>query len=199
MFPLPKRCLDALEKMCSAYLWKSVPSSARGAKISWISICTPKKEEGLGLRRLQPWNRVFTLKLNWLLFTKSGSLWVSWVKSILLKGRLFWEVSSQSAGSWLWRRILKERPLPRQFLATIIGADIDTFFWHDDWTSLGPLIAITGSNSPRVSGISRMSTVYKAITNDRWAVPQGRTPICVLLRACLPTIPVLDPLAYDLV
>lgn len=88
-FPLPKRCLEALERMCSGYLWKSVPSSARGAKVSWESVCTPKKCGGLGLKRLEAWNQVFTLKLIWLLFTKSGSLWVSWVTKVLIKGHLF--------------------------------------------------------------------------------------------------------------
>lgn len=67
VFPLPKKCLAALERMCSAYLWKSVLTSARGAKISWDSVCTPKKEGDLGLRRLQACNKVFTLKLIWLL------------------------------------------------------------------------------------------------------------------------------------
>lgn len=71
VFPLPKKCLDELERLCSSFLWKGVTGSARGAKISWDSVCTPKKCGGLGLRRLAAWNRVFTLKLISILFTKA--------------------------------------------------------------------------------------------------------------------------------
>lgn len=52
VFPLPKKCLDALEKLCNAFLWSGAPNSARSAKVSWDSVCTPKESGGLGLRRL---------------------------------------------------------------------------------------------------------------------------------------------------
>ncbi|VVA95424.1 unnamed protein product [Arabis nemorensis] len=197
VFPLPKKCLDALEKMCSGYLWKSIPSSARGAKVSWSSVCTPKKCGGLGLKRLKAWNQVFTLKLIWLLFTKSGSLWVSWVHKVLIKGRLFWDISPQSAGSWLWRRILKIRALARPLLFTVLGSGLQALFWHDDWTNLGPLIDITGPAGPMVTGVSNMAVVAQVVHNGVWVVPQGRSPLCALLRACLPTVPTLVDTSID--
>lgn len=77
VFSFRKKCLEALERICNAFLWSGAPNSARSAKISWESVCTPKESGGLGLRRLKPWLNVFGLKLIWLLFTKSSSLWVS--------------------------------------------------------------------------------------------------------------------------
>lgn len=61
------------------FLWNGATNSARGAKVSWISICTPKKAGGLGLRRLADSNQIFGLKLIWLLYAGSDSLWVAWV------------------------------------------------------------------------------------------------------------------------
>lgn len=63
VFLLPNSCLEELEHLCNAFLRKGSPHSARGAKISWKSICTPKESGGLGLRRLLAWNKVLGLKL----------------------------------------------------------------------------------------------------------------------------------------
>lgn len=45
---------------------------------------------GLGLKRVEDWNKVVTMKHIWNLFTQDGSLWVASVHEILLKGRSFW-------------------------------------------------------------------------------------------------------------
>lgn len=37
--------------------------SARGAKVYWVSVCTPKICGGLGLKRIAEWNQVLALKL----------------------------------------------------------------------------------------------------------------------------------------
>lgn len=84
IFILPKQCIDALERLCNAFLWKGAVGSAKGAKISWDSCCTPNESGGLGLRRLTDWNKVFSLKLIWLLFSAAGSLWVSWLFMIVI-------------------------------------------------------------------------------------------------------------------
>lgn len=75
--------------MCNAFLWRGAPTTARGVKVSWISVCTPKEAGGLGLRRLKEWNRVLGLKLIWLIFAAGGSLWVSWVRRHLIADRNF--------------------------------------------------------------------------------------------------------------
>lgn len=107
------------------------------------------------------------------------------------------DISSQSAGSWLWQKILKERHLARPFLSTMIGSGNKALFWHDDWTSLGPLIDLTCLTGPRVTGINIMALVAQTVCNQRWLVPQGRNPICVLLRVCLPIVPSFDANLQD--
>lgn len=163
--------------------------SSCGAKVSWNSVWTSKESRGLRLRKLADWNKVFGLKLIWLLFTKGGSLWISWVQQKLICGRLFWDFDNSSSCSWIWKRLLKLRSFAPSYLSALVGSRPSILFWHDDWTSLGPLIDLTGSNGPRVTGIQRLATLSQAVHNDNWILPRGRHPIVVLLRALLPYHP----------
>ncbi|KAL9308767.1 hypothetical protein AtEden1_Chr1g0044001 [Arabidopsis thaliana] len=43
-----------------------------------------------------------------------------------------------------------------------------------------PLIDLTGSNGPRVSGISRLASISQVLPNGSWTLP-----LVVLLQACL--------------
>lgn len=139
IFLLPNECLEETEQMCNGYLWRGAPNSARGAKISWNSICTPKESGGLGLRRLAAWNKVLGLKLIWLIFAAGGSLWVSWVKRNLIGSHCFWDLNPYASGSWIWRNLCKLRSLARPFVFCEIGSGITCSFWKDNWLSMGPL------------------------------------------------------------
>lgn len=182
--------------MCSAFLWKGNPRSARGAKVSWDSVCTPKDCGGLGLRRLLPWNKVLGLKLIWLLFTAGGSLWVSWVRRNLLGQQNFWDMVNINSGSWIWKSICKLRPVARQFVFCKVGSGITCNFWSDNWTELGPLIFITGEMGPRVTGLPRNSTVAEAVRDGDWWISRSRSrnPIIQLLRECLPSSAIVNSL-----
>ncbi|CAA7042276.1 unnamed protein product [Microthlaspi erraticum] len=187
VFPLPKKCLDQLERMCNAFLWNGTPDSARGARVSWSSVCSPKSSGGLGLRRLEEMNQVFGLKLIWMLFSSNGSLWVAWVHKYVIKDRLFWCPSLRVTGSWIWKKILKLRDVARPHLLCQVNSGDTALFFHDDWSGLGPLIDLTGANGPRVTGIQRMATVSQACRFSTWSLSRGRHPILCLLRDCLPT------------
>lgn len=63
IFPLPKESMDVVERMCNTFLWNGSPDLAKGAKISWESVCTLYHSGGLGLRRLDETNEVYGLKL----------------------------------------------------------------------------------------------------------------------------------------
>ncbi|KAG7568139.1 Endonuclease/exonuclease/phosphatase superfamily [Arabidopsis thaliana x Arabidopsis arenosa] len=163
IFILPNQCLLKLKQMCNAFLWKGTPNSARGAKISWEVIFTPKVSGGLRLKRLSSWNNVLALKLIWLLFTAAGSLWVSWVRLHLIGNRSFWTLNPASFGSWVWRKLCKLRPIARPFLVCEVGSGVTAKFWLDNWTGLGPLIDITGPLGPEVTGLPLESVVRDAV------------------------------------
>ncbi|KAG7558113.1 Reverse transcriptase domain [Arabidopsis suecica] len=189
IFILPNKCLEEIERMCSAFLWTGKPGSARGAKVSWESVCTPKECGGLGLRRLLPWNKVLGLKLIWLLFTAGGSLWVSWVRRNLMGNQSFWDMVVGNSGSWIWRSLCKLRPMARQFVVCKVGSGITSRFWTDNWTTLGPLIHLTGDLGPRLTGLNIDATVKDALREGNWWISgsRSRNPIIQLLKNCLPS------------
>lgn len=185
IFPLPKSCLERLESICNAFLWSGAPNSSRGAKISWISVCSPKKKGGLGLRNLMDSNQVYGLKLIWLLFFSNGSLWVAWIRKVILQGRLFWNTNFQHTGSWIWKLLMKLRPLAQPYLLCQVSSGALALFWHDDWTCLCPLIDITGNFVPRVTGLLFMALVKDCCNDGDWLVSGRRHPILIVLRECL--------------
>lgn len=185
IFLLPNKCLADLEQICSAFLWNGAASTARGAKVSWEIVCSPKSAGGLGLKRLVDWNQIFGLKLIWLLFSQAGSLWVSWVFKHLVRGRCFWTADFRATGSWIWRRLAKLRPLARGFIHCNIISGRIALFWHDNWTSLGPLLDVVGVVGPQVTGIGLFSTVSEAASHGVWSLPRGRHPLVQLLKVCL--------------
>ncbi|KAG7567328.1 Reverse transcriptase zinc-binding domain [Arabidopsis thaliana x Arabidopsis arenosa] len=188
IFILPNKCLEEIESMCSAFLWKGTTSSARGAKVSWDSVCTPKKCGGLGLKRLVHWNKVLGLKLIWMIFAAGGSLWVSWIRRNLIGARCFWEMENINSGSWIWKSLCKLRALARPFIICEIGSRVTCNFWTDNWTSLGPLIELTGPLGPRVTGLPITAVVADALLGNqlRISLSRSRSPIIQLLMDCLP-------------
>ncbi|CAH2061444.1 unnamed protein product [Thlaspi arvense] len=67
-------------------------------------------------------------------------------------------------------------------------------FWKDNWTSLGPLLDITGVNGPRVTGLPADAVVSDALRDGDWWVYRSRSrhPIIELLKDCLPSSEVVS-------
>jgi hypothetical protein len=74
---LPKKILHANEQKLCCFLWNGKLDSAAKAIVSWKELCHPKKEGGLGIKKLEKWNRAFMMRHIWNLFAQSGSLWVA--------------------------------------------------------------------------------------------------------------------------
>lgn len=189
VFSLPKGCLDRLEQICNAFLWSGEATSARGAKIAWRTVCTPKKSGGLGLRRLLSSNQVFELKLIWLLFSAEGSLWVAWVKRHLIGDKVFWTHDFGYTGSWIWKELLKLRHIARPFIKCSLTSGLNAFFWQDDWTGFGSLLEIVGDIGPMVSGIHLEAKVADQHVGNLWNLSRSRKPALLLLKACIPSTP----------
>lgn len=100
-FSLPQGCIDEIESMCSAFLWSGSPNITSKSKVAWEEVCKTKQEGGLGVRKLKDVTDVFSLKLIWRLFNNSASMWVAWVKQVILRGDSFWDAREGGMGSWI--------------------------------------------------------------------------------------------------
>lgn len=115
-FMLPKACLKQIESMCNHFLWSGDIAKKHGVKVAWSTVCQPKVEGGLGLRNFSIWNKTLALKLIWLLFSKSDSLWVAWMRHHNLRDYSFWSAPNSATGSWIWKSLLSLRPLAQRFM-----------------------------------------------------------------------------------
>jgi len=99
IFILPKKVIRLLEQKFNIFLWNGKDEKAR-AKVAWEKVCLPKREGGLGIKRLAVWNCVSILNHIWSLFSRSRSLWVASVQKNWLKGISFWEISIPQNCPW---------------------------------------------------------------------------------------------------
>jgi hypothetical protein len=93
----------------------------------------------LGLKKLEEWNKASILRHVWALFTRSGSLWVAWVKANLIKGRCFRLLKVSHDSAWSWRKILKLWEVAKNFLKFQVGDGTNISLWMDNWHPEGVL------------------------------------------------------------
>jgi len=131
-FRLPRGCIKEIEKLCSAFLWSGPDLNPHKAKLSWVDVCKPKQEGGLGLRPLKEINDVCCLKLIWRLVSHANSLWVQWIEKYLLKADTFWSVkATTNRGSWMWSKLIKYRDVAKEFCKVEVRNGHRTSFWYE--------------------------------------------------------------------
>lgn len=155
--------------MRSASLWSGSPTITHKAKVAWKDLCCPKEEGGLGIRRLCDTSRVFALSLIWKLFSLSGSLWVAWTREFLLKASSHWD-AKENKGSWIWRKLLKLRPLAYEFIRYEVKDGKSIFFWFDNWLQTGKLLSLTGDLGIRYLGVHRSAILAEASEDGNWLI-----------------------------
>ena len=164
---LPKSIILRIERIIRAYLWRGNDDRGGGAKVAWADVTCPKKEGGLGLKRLEEWNKALMAKHLWKLCQPfPTSSWAKWAKANLLRGRSLWDINVPQNYSWNWRKILKLREVFRPYVRHVIGDGEDTWLWFDYWLPPGPLQQLYGNRIIYDSGLSRQARVAKIIVNN---------------------------------
>ena len=190
VFVLPKWFYAKVDSLCSGFLWKNSTTSAAGARVSWLNICKPKSEGGLGIRQLEEFELVFRLKRAWLFFSGSGSLWVPWLRKNRFGGRSFWLTNDAQRFSMSVRSMLQLKQELHGFLRCSIGDGQTALFWFDYWTELGPLLTLFGPSGPRSLRIPLSATVSQAVSDGHWNLPPARSEFAETLQVILSTLPV---------
>ncbi|GJV83921.1 putative RNA-directed DNA polymerase, eukaryota, reverse transcriptase zinc-binding domain protein [Tanacetum coccineum] len=165
VFMLPTRILLDIEQIMRGFLWCNGKLRSGKAKVAWEVVCLPKDEGGLGIRRLDTFNKALMTTHVWKLLTRKESLWVQWIHAYKLRGRSFWDVPYRGNMSWGWRNILKLRPLIRDFIWHKIGDGSGTSVWFDRWCEQSPLAAIVTSRDIFREGFSSNSKVCDLVRN----------------------------------
>ena len=145
--------------------------STTRAKVAWDQVCLPKKEGGLGIKRITEWNKIALLRHIWNLCNDSdGSNWYTLIISNLLRGRNFWTIKAPGSCSWAWGKILKLRSLAWPKMNHIIGWN-DNSLWFDNWHPHSPLADTYGERFIYDSGMEHNARVNVLINNLEWRIP----------------------------
>lgn len=171
VFLLPGVVYKHIQSICTRFIWKGNISQKGGAKVSWKVLCLPRDEGGLGLKNFSEWNKAQLLNHVCRIISKSKSLWPQWVHSCLLKKDDFWVMKEPTDCSWLWRRLLRLRPLARSFISFKIGNGRNTSVWFDPWWNR--LCLASGRTDPIIcqSHLQKSSMVYELIQTGDWVLP----------------------------
>ncbi|XP_021994822.1 uncharacterized protein LOC110891434 [Helianthus annuus] len=171
---LPARVIKELETKMRNFLWSQDTSFQRGkTKVSWNSICKPKYEGGLGLRRIQDVNKALMVSHIWSIITKRDSLWVQWIYSNRLRNSNFWECRIPSVCCWSWRKILQLRPIIRNFIWSKLGDGGMTSAWYDRWCECGPLAIFISPRIIHAAGFSIQDSVSNVWADGSWKWPEA--------------------------
>ncbi|KAJ6941863.1 hypothetical protein NC652_007817 [Populus alba x Populus x berolinensis] len=174
IFIIPASTVRKIESSLASFLWKGTSLTHSGAKVAWASLCYPINEGGLGIKSITTWNKAALLKLVWRLISKNSSIWVTWVHSVLLRGRSFWYINLPPSSSWSWRKILQSRNWCKGLFTSCIGNGRDTSLWLDYWLPDGRRICdLLPFRVLSSTGLPWNAKVADIITSGRWSFPSG--------------------------
>ncbi|GKD28036.1 putative reverse transcriptase domain, reverse transcriptase zinc-binding domain protein [Tanacetum coccineum] len=100
IFILPSRILLDIEQLMKGFLWCQGDMRKGKAKVPWEVVCLLRNERGLGIRKLDVFNKALMVSHIWNLLSLKESLWVKWIHVYKIKGRSFWSVPFRGNMTW---------------------------------------------------------------------------------------------------
>ena len=164
---LPVGVYKKLERLISNFLWSDFSMRTPSLKVPWEVVTRPRKEGGLGIKKLIEWNRAAALKHLWLILSGGkGSIWVEWVRVYLFKGKSVWLASIPTKCLWVWRNLLVLCHLMKKLVSWCMGDGSRISFWLDAWLPCGPLLEALGGGFRQRIGIPLNSYVQEFYAGD---------------------------------
>lgn len=193
-FILPKACINRINSLCGLFLWRGKAEGPSAARVAWEKVTKPKSNGGLGIKDLSTWNKASCLKLVWLLFFQSGSVWVAWFKTEVLHGDLsnYWIVKTNPKFSWLANKLIKMRDEVYAWIKMRIGNGRKCRFWTDNWSPFGSLEKYLSRPMHSRLGISATATLSELFSDGHWLLPPARTEQLLQVQIHLTTISLVD-------
>nr|GEY48376.1 hypothetical protein [Tanacetum cinerariifolium] len=132
------RILLDIEQLMRGFLWCQGSMRKGKAKVAWDVVCLPKDEGGLGVRRLDSFNKALMSVHIWKLLLRKDSLWVKWIHLYKIMDRKIWDIPCRGNMTWGWRKVLQLRPCIREFIWHKIENRSSASLWFDQWCPLSP-------------------------------------------------------------
>ncbi|XP_077242326.1 uncharacterized protein LOC143882797 [Tasmannia lanceolata] len=168
-FHIPKATLNNIEKILRNFIWAGSNLEKSHHLVSWNTICSPKSEGGLGIRKVSDLNLAAQIKQLWHILTKRNSPWVTWFDRKYIRGRSLWTLPMPASPSWATKSIIKSRDMASKHVCFIVGTQTPLQFWTDPWHPNGPLSA---QSSITTSFIPQKASIDEAKFQGGWDLIQ---------------------------
>ncbi|KAL9689317.1 hypothetical protein QQ045_009701 [Rhodiola kirilowii] len=193
---LPKKVLKAINSICANFLW-SGKSTRKGCHlIDWNSVCSEKKEGGLGIKNLDIMNDAMVMNQLWELNKNNMNVWSEWIKAYWTKGTHWWQNDSLIQSSWVLRRLAYCKKLSVKCTEVIDGRLVwigegEGFTVQDTYRTLitrrdevdWHKLAWNRYNTPRASLNAVLVARDRILTKSRMRnMTMNVDPICVLCK-----------------
>ncbi|GJX84964.1 RNA-directed DNA polymerase, eukaryota, reverse transcriptase zinc-binding domain protein [Tanacetum coccineum] len=149
VFLLPQGVIKDINKILKGFLWSQGELSKGKANVAWRNICSPKNQGGFGLKDLVLWNKKMIIKHLWYIAVDKNSLWVKWVNTVKLKGKVGnGEKTSVPYDNWCNAGILQSFLTHRDMYNGRVKADTvvkeimnnGICEWPTEWTEKFPIL-----------------------------------------------------------
>ncbi|GLT97931.1 hypothetical protein SLE2022_154720 [Rubroshorea leprosula] len=130
---LPVSICTSLDKLIRDFLWLDEPDKRKLHLMGWDTICLPKEQGGLGIRKCNKLNQASILKLIRRFFTLPHSPWVN-----LLQAKYSFQRSTNPS-SHIWKAMTKNYPSFLEGISWNINKGTQVNFLQDHWLPFGPI------------------------------------------------------------
>ncbi|XP_026451089.1 uncharacterized protein LOC113351289 [Papaver somniferum] len=133
--------------------------------LSWKKICVPYNEGGLGIRRLEVFNKILLMKMMWKLIYSSDEWALFFTAKFKDKNGIWfskWKLSSVRAGlQWAWLTLQED-------ISWKVGNGANISVWFDNWYGSSPLINEIGYTEFIHNNMQLK--VQNLIRNNQWNI-----------------------------
>ncbi|KAK1288881.1 hypothetical protein QJS10_CPB19g00364 [Acorus calamus] len=172
-FALPSSTIKAMEKVIRAFLWRGPTLKRSLHHVNWATVCLPKEEGGLGLKRIRDWSMAALGARFWEMAAGQSSLWANWMSIRYLLKKGIWTIKASHSGSWIWPKIIASRSWIKQHVRYIIYSGSQVQLWTDPWINGASLDDLL---SPPTSIRSQPLIVASLLVNGIWTKPPWWEP-----------------------
>ncbi|XP_071740843.1 uncharacterized protein [Rutidosis leptorrhynchoides] len=85
VFLLPSSIILETVALMRGFLWCQGEFKKRKANVKWSTVCLPKEEGGLGIKRFKDWNKALLTSLLWRILTAKQSFWLVIAQFLVLE------------------------------------------------------------------------------------------------------------------
>lgn len=141
---------SSLDYLHRKFFWRENKKRNATPLIAWDTICRPKSQGGLGLRKTLPMNKAFIAKLGWKILTEPHNFWVKLISDKYFHNQSFFNCKPKPNDSHIWRKIILQRPLLHKGIRWKIGDGSQILFWLHNWCLKENLMTVLKLNENQV-------------------------------------------------